>query len=207
MKSFRTVDTNATTSRQLAQCGITSARSPGGIHLVYARDEQGSNPNTRRSLSRAMPKFPERPSPSVLSTSIPLFFIGRNRRGLWVAREAEGRTAGLFLLKRSAIRFACNKGRMAGCATMFLNEPFELDLANEGSRLVAHLAAAIEIVARRAPGMAALIASAFAKWRDLGSRIFRAVASERDHRRAIETDLFRGEYILGSKNDDDLPIP
>ncbi len=204
MKSSHPVDTNATTSGQLAQRDIASARSSGGIHLVYARDEQESNPGHPRPSSRAIPKFPERPSPNVLSTSIPLFFIGRNRRGLWVAREAEGRAAGLFLLKRSAIRFAWNKGRRAGCATMFLNEPFELDLTNEGGPAVAHLAAAIEFVGRRAPGIVALIASPFAKWCSLGSRIFHAFASDRQ---GIERDLFRGEYILGSKNDDDLPIP
>jgi hypothetical protein len=33
--------------------------------------------------------FPPRPDCGVLSDSIPLFFIGSNRVGLWIAREAE----------------------------------------------------------------------------------------------------------------------
>jgi len=39
-------------------------------------------------------KFPRRPDPRVLSASIPLFFIGRNKYGFWVARAAEGRVGG-----------------------------------------------------------------------------------------------------------------
>jgi hypothetical protein len=32
------------------------------------------------------------------------------------------------------------------------------------------------------------------------------LASERKHRAAIEKELFRDQYTLASKNDDDLPI-
>jgi hypothetical protein len=54
-------------------------------------------------------------------------------------REAEGRTGGVFLLKRSAVRFAANNSAPAGCATMFLTERFELDVENKGNPLVAWL--------------------------------------------------------------------
>ena len=37
-------------------------------------------------------EFPRRPDSGVLSETIPLFFIGRNGRGLWIARDAAGRT-------------------------------------------------------------------------------------------------------------------
>lgn len=77
---------------------------------------------------------------SILSDAIPAFFIGRNADGLWVAREARGRTGGLFLLKRSALSFARVQGGSEGCATIFPSETFELDLANEGNRLAPHLA-------------------------------------------------------------------
>jgi hypothetical protein len=43
-------------------------------------------------------KFPPRPDASDLNAAIPLFYIGQNRKGAWVVREAEGRSGGLFLL-------------------------------------------------------------------------------------------------------------
>jgi len=69
--------------------------------------------------------------PDVLSESIPAFFIGRNRAGLWVAREAKGRAGGLFLLRSSALAFA--RARSSGCALIFPTERFELDLPNQGN--------------------------------------------------------------------------
>lgn len=83
--------------------------------------------------------FPQRPSSRVLSESIPLFFVARNRTGFWIAREAEGRIGGVFLLKRSALRFAQKNSADARCATMFLAERFELDVENQGNPLIAWL--------------------------------------------------------------------
>jgi hypothetical protein len=83
--------------------------------------------------------FPRRPGSQIISESIPLFFVARNRRGLWAAREANGRSGGLFLFKRSAIRFAAKSSAPAGCATMFLRERFELDVQNQGSSVAALL--------------------------------------------------------------------
>lgn len=94
-------------------------------------------------------KFPRRPDSRTLSESIPLFFIGRNRNGLWIAREAEGRTGGIFLLKRSALRFAQKNSGQSGCATMLLADRLELDVENHGNPFVASLAAAL----RRATGL------------------------------------------------------
>src|SRR5665811_2380665 len=67
-----------------------------------------------------------------LSEAIPLFFIGRNKDGFWVAREADGRVGGIFVLKRSALLFANTNTQPRGCATMFLSERFELDIENKG---------------------------------------------------------------------------
>jgi hypothetical protein len=78
--------------------------------------------------------------PSILSDAIPAFFIGRDSVGFWVAREATGRIGGLFLLKSSALAFAREQSRRAGCATIFPSERFELDLENEGNRFAQHLA-------------------------------------------------------------------
>ena len=83
-----------------------------------------------------------RPGPDVLSRTIPVVFIGRNRAGLWVARDADGKFGGLFWLKGSALHFARTNAGPAGCATLFPRARFELDLENHGNPLVAGLAAA-----------------------------------------------------------------
>lgn len=74
--------------------------------------------------------------PDVVSTAIPAFFIGRNRAGLWVAREANGRVGGLFLFKSSAVDFANRQSRPARCALVFPVETFELDVENRGNPLI-----------------------------------------------------------------------
>jgi hypothetical protein len=89
--------------------------------------------------------------PDVVSEAIPAFFIGRDRDGFWVAREAKGRIGGLFLLKSSAIAFAHAGGGAAGCAAIFPAESFELDLENEGNPFAAQLAPLV----RRATNLAA----------------------------------------------------
>ena len=58
------------------------------------------------SPSRVPAALPKRPDSGVLNRSIPLFFISRNRHGFWLVREANGRAGGMFLLRRSALRFA-----------------------------------------------------------------------------------------------------
>jgi hypothetical protein len=117
------------------------ARPPlRGICFVVTGDEKTAN---QRDQLPATPgtttRVPRRPDARVLSEAIPLFFIGRNKNGLWVAREAEGRTGGAFLSKRSAVRFAAKTSAPAGCATMFLAERFELDVENQGNPLVTWL--------------------------------------------------------------------
>ena len=150
-------------------------------------------------------KFPGRPS--VVNEAIPLFYIGRNNSGIWVVRGAEGRSGGLFFFKRSAAHFARRQSEPAGCAMMFLAEPFELDVANQGSRLAGLFSAASEVAARRAPFLLRCIGSIITEWRKLNALISDAFSSQRRHRQAIERELFRGQYTLCSKNDDDLPIP
>ncbi len=117
------------------------SRSPlRGICLVVTGTENMANQLSQRPAAPGTAaKFPRRPDARVLSETIPLFFIGRNKNGLWVAREAEGRTGGVFLLKRSALRFAAKTSAPAGCATMFLAERFELDVENQGNPLATWL--------------------------------------------------------------------
>jgi hypothetical protein len=77
--------------------------------------------------------------PGIVSEAIPAFFIGRNKQGFWVARDAKGQIGGIFLLEDSALSFARRHSRPAGCATIFPSERFELDLKNNGNSLVPYL--------------------------------------------------------------------
>ena len=77
-----------------------------------------------------------RPAPEDLSEAIPVFFIGRNRRGHWVARGADGESGGLFWRRQAAIRFATRSAWPARCATIFPSGTIELDLQNHGNPLL-----------------------------------------------------------------------
>src|ERR1700733_2933091 len=111
---------------------VTAAcRAAGETSMSFASSNRTSG--TRGAV------FPQRPNSDALSESIPLFFIGRNALGFWVAREAQGRAGGVFLFRRSALRFADVNSAPAGCATMFLNERLELDVKNHGDPITAAL--------------------------------------------------------------------
>jgi len=188
--------------------GFASSTVPESVRLAVAHSASSSLPPGLASGGRsAAVNFPKRPDLSVLSETIPLFYIAQTKHGFWVAREAEGRCGGEFLFRRSAVRFAQQQSAPAGCAMMFFNEELELDIENQGSRLVGPIAALIDGMARWAPKLTTFVALAIAEWRKLVAQIARAFAGERRNRRAIERELFRGEYTLTSKNDDDLPIP
>ncbi|HTV29428.1 MAG TPA: hypothetical protein VMF32_16750 [Xanthobacteraceae bacterium] len=166
--------------------------------------------DTRRLALRSVggaARFPKRPDLTVLSETIPLFYIARNSRGFWVARDAERGCGGIFVLRRSAVHFARTKTGPAGCAMMFLNDALELDTQNEGSRLVEPMNRAIDVAWRWTPTLAAFVAMAIGEWRRLVARVSCAFAGERRNRAAVESELFRGQYTLISKHDDDLPVP
>jgi hypothetical protein len=82
--------------------------------------------------------------PDVVSASIPAFFIGRNKAGLWVARSTNGRIGGLFLFKSSAVDFANHQSEPARCALVFPTESFELDVENRGNPLIVPAARLLE---------------------------------------------------------------
>jgi hypothetical protein len=150
--------------------------------------------------------IPERPGPSVLNEVIPLFFIGRNKDGFWVARDADGMVGGIFLRRRSALRFAKNSSQPAGCATMLVPERFELDVENRGNSLAVRLGPARRMALHLALRLRRSVNKLAATGRVLALRFSRAFADERKHRAAIERELFQGRYKLSSKNDDDLPV-
>jgi hypothetical protein len=140
--------------------------------------------------------LPQRPDAGVLNAAIPLFYIGRNRRGLWVAREAEGKSGGIFLTRRAAARFAEESCEPAGCATVFVDEPLELDFSPEYAN--GHAVGASQT--------STTIAKTMAVVRNFCAKIGQVFANERLHREAIERELFGGRYTLCSKSDDDFPI-
>jgi hypothetical protein len=93
-----------------------------------------------RSEPRRAAETPfQRPGAEDLSEAIPVFFIGCNRLGHWVARGADGKSGGLFWRKQAAIRFARRSAWPAQCATIFPAEDIELDLENQGNPLLAHI--------------------------------------------------------------------
>lgn len=93
--------------------------------------------------------------PDVVSAAIPAFFIGRNRAGFWVAREASGRTGGIFLFRNSALDFARKESEPSRCALVFPSEAFELDVENRGNPLIGWLARRIDLARRRFAHVAA----------------------------------------------------
>ena len=98
----------------------------GAASAASATIDAGECPDVWSRTSRAPDALPQRPDRSALSESIPLFYIGRNRNGFWVVRSADGRIGGLFVFKRSAVRFAREESEPAACALMFVAEPLEL---------------------------------------------------------------------------------
>lgn len=117
--------------------GSSVARPPlRGICLVVADAEKAANsPDQGSATPGTATGFPQRSDARYLSESIPRFFIARNKTGLWVVREVEGRTGGIFVFKWSAVRFARKNSAPRGCAIVFLAHRFELDVENQGSRL------------------------------------------------------------------------
>lgn len=95
--------------------------------------------------------------PGIVNEAIPAFFIGRNKEGFWVARDANGQIGGIFLLENSALSFARKNSRPAGCATIYPAERFELDLENNGNPLAEQLGSLMRLATRPRQRIAALV--------------------------------------------------
>jgi hypothetical protein len=112
--------------------------------------------------------------PGIVSATIPAFFIGRNKEGFWVARNAGGRIGGIFLLESSAVSFAGKNSRPGGCVTIFPSERIELDLENNGNPLLPQILWLKRLAMRGRLGMAAFIGNMTeAVKRQLGNFHFR----------------------------------
>jgi hypothetical protein len=95
--------------------------------------------------------------PGIISDEIPAFFIGRNKEGFWIARDAKGQIGGIFLLENSAVSFAKTNSQPAGCATIFPSGRIELDLENNGNPLAVQLGSLVRLTMRLRQRMAAFI--------------------------------------------------
>ena len=105
-------------------------------------------PATPLALDAATPAPFQRPGPDVLSETIPAVFIGRNRQGLWVARDAEAKFGGLFWRKQAAVDFAKAHAAAGACAFVFPQTRVELDMPNQGNPLLTWLTAARRLLTR-----------------------------------------------------------
>src|SRR5215469_2743645 len=143
--SFENKLRDAVTIRQLVQRKFLHAQSS------CQKQQPSSMKVGNECVARQTAQLPLRPDETVLSDSIPLFFIGRNQNGFWVAREAAGRCGGIFFFRWSAARFARKNVLTEGGATMLVEHSIELDLPNRGSRLAGLIAITMDIVKRRAP--------------------------------------------------------
>jgi hypothetical protein len=121
------------------------------ICTIIGGDESAADEHKPFAAADRLVKFPKRPESHILSETISLFFIARNRVGLWIAREAEGCTGGVFLFKKSALGFAKKNSGTSGSATMFLAECLELDVENRGNRLIAWIGALLNLLTRYVP--------------------------------------------------------
>ena len=113
---------------------------------------RGSRPGQDEDAGARASAHDEMPQPELLplgediiSAAIPAFFIGRNKAGLWVARESRGQIGGIFLLKSSALAFARAKSPSKPCAFIFPAERFELDLENESNPLARYFESSLRV--------------------------------------------------------------
>jgi hypothetical protein len=125
--------------------------------MTYKAEIPGTSTGRNPTAGHTAPEGPlksahsetlQRPSADILNEAIPAFFIGRNRSGFWVARDADAKSGGLFWSREAALRFA-RTFWPDGCATIFPQALFELDIENNGNPLISWLEAALHWLARR----------------------------------------------------------
>jgi hypothetical protein len=83
-------------------------------------------------------KLVEPPSCSSPSTIV---FIGRNRRGQWIAQEQHGLYGGLFVSRAQAIKYALFENGQHPETIVELPSEIELDMASRPSATISQRAA------------------------------------------------------------------
>jgi hypothetical protein len=128
---------------------LTLSRRQLPPRSAVAAERHSECPGILPTVETAAVAAPFQPlDPDIVSEAIPAFFIGRNEDGFWVARDAKGKTGGLFLFKNSALSFAGRSSPPRGCATIYPSNRFELDLDNKGNPLAAYLAPLMRLAMR-----------------------------------------------------------
>jgi hypothetical protein len=141
---------------RLTWLDLLKRQAPGRSSAAVEQDSQRSGilPPDQPTTATA----PFQPlDPGIVNAAIPAFFIGRNREGFWLARDAKGKIGGIFLFESSALSFARRHSRPMGCATIFPAERFELDLENQGNTLIAYLGPLMRFAMHGRQRMAAVI--------------------------------------------------
>ena len=78
-------------------------------------------------------KLAEPPSCSSPALPLPLVFIGRNRKGDWVAQEQNGLYGGLFVTRAQAVKYALFENGHHPEAIVELSREIELDMGDAPS--------------------------------------------------------------------------
>jgi len=155
-KRIAAADEHAMIAMQLTGPDLSSRPVPGCSAIAPGRESE--RPGDLEAGEPAAGDAPFRPLDSgIVSDAIPAFFIGRNKDGFWVARDAKGTIGGLFLFKNSALSFARNNSRPTGCAAIFPARQIDLDLENSGNALVPHLGSLKRLATRHLQRMLAVI--------------------------------------------------
>ena len=68
--------------------------------------------------------------PSCISTALPLVFIGRNRKGDWVARQQNGLYGGLFITRAQAVKYALFENGHHPEVIVEVSRELELDMSD-----------------------------------------------------------------------------
>ena len=105
-----------------AAAGLSFAAALAGGKMKFRRT---AKPDSDVPPSPSTLHSPQRPDSTILSEAIPLFAIGRNKAGLWVARDCDSSVGGEFWSKSAAIRFAKSING-PDCALMFVSDGLEL---------------------------------------------------------------------------------
>jgi len=175
------------------------ARVPpfGEMHLVVTNGEQDRiRVATCARCSTKSPNSRGAPTPPFSMKQYQCSFVARNKNGFWIARDVEGRNGGIFLLKRSALCFARKNSEPAGCATMLLNEPHELDVKNQGGRFVIVVSVAMDAVVHFATSVVALISITREVCQKLIAYISHVVAGRTTYGATIKKGVFGDSTFL-----------
>ena len=144
-----TIDEPTVIAMQMTSPDVSRRQTPGRSTAAIQQDGERSGILPPGEPATVAAQF-QPLDPGVVSEAIPAFFIGRNKEGFWIARDAKGRIGGIFLLENSALSFAKRHSQPGGCATIFPSHRFELDLENNGNPLALQLGSLMRLRRRAA---------------------------------------------------------